>query len=336
MTLLLDDPSPKVRLAFAEALALSPEAPPQIILALAKDRPDIASFVIARSPVLTENDLEQIVSTAPAATQVLIAKRPVVGSRLASRLAETGTADACLELLNNPNARLDAKIAHIIAKRHGDDSNVRGALLASKHLKLVTRYQLIRQVCTALSSSALSNMMGDTSRAEGACADALAKNLIHLTNHVDDGNFDAFIAEMQANGDLTTTFLIRSACFGKMDFVCRVFARLSGETADRVTSVFVQNRRAPLEALLHKSGISDVVRPIFIDAVNIWRDVAQGKLSMGPQEVTYLLAKKLESRHGNHRAAANDDIQGLLRSIYLETKRDNARQHAKALTAAAA
>jgi hypothetical protein len=44
MTLLLDDPSPKVRLALAEAVASSRTAPPQIVTALAGDQYEIASL----------------------------------------------------------------------------------------------------------------------------------------------------------------------------------------------------------------------------------------------------------------------------------------------------
>ena len=49
LTLLLDDPSGKVRLAMAEVLAMSRHAPLQIISALAADQPEVASLVIWRA-----------------------------------------------------------------------------------------------------------------------------------------------------------------------------------------------------------------------------------------------------------------------------------------------
>ncbi|MGA8951732.1 MAG: hypothetical protein WB806_13310, partial [Xanthobacteraceae bacterium] len=42
MLMLLDDPSPLVRRALADALAASPDAPPAIVFALAADQPTIA------------------------------------------------------------------------------------------------------------------------------------------------------------------------------------------------------------------------------------------------------------------------------------------------------
>ena len=51
LTLLLDDPSSKVRFALAEALSMSRHAPIQIVNALASDQPEVAALVLARSPL---------------------------------------------------------------------------------------------------------------------------------------------------------------------------------------------------------------------------------------------------------------------------------------------
>src|SRR6266849_7923433 len=57
LLMLLDDPSPLVRRAMAEALAGSAEAPPAVVLALAADQPEIAALVLERSPLLIDTDL---------------------------------------------------------------------------------------------------------------------------------------------------------------------------------------------------------------------------------------------------------------------------------------
>ena len=95
LTLLLDDPSSKVRLAMAEALSMSHHAPLQIISALASDQPEVASLVLARSPLLTDADLIDRVATGQKATQKLIADRPIVSMSLAAAIAEIGEPEAC-------------------------------------------------------------------------------------------------------------------------------------------------------------------------------------------------------------------------------------------------
>ncbi len=52
LLLLLDDPSPLVRLAIAESLASHRQAPVGIVLALASEPGEIGELVLARSPVM--------------------------------------------------------------------------------------------------------------------------------------------------------------------------------------------------------------------------------------------------------------------------------------------
>src|SRR5262245_58811662 len=46
LIMLLDDPSPLVRAELARALAFSEQAPPPVILGLAADQPEVASWVL--------------------------------------------------------------------------------------------------------------------------------------------------------------------------------------------------------------------------------------------------------------------------------------------------
>ena len=77
-------------MAMAEVLAMSRHAPLQIISALASDQPEVATLVLARSPLLTDADLIDRVASGQKATQKLIAGRPVVSMALSAAIAEVG------------------------------------------------------------------------------------------------------------------------------------------------------------------------------------------------------------------------------------------------------
>jgi uncharacterized protein (DUF2336 family) len=85
MLMLLDDPSPLVRRALADALAASPSAPPAIVLALAADHPDIAAPVLALSPLFVDADLVDAVATGTPAVQTAIASRAAAFGRRRDR-----------------------------------------------------------------------------------------------------------------------------------------------------------------------------------------------------------------------------------------------------------
>ena len=68
LIMLLDDPSPLVRAELARALAFSEQAPPPVILGLASDQPEVASWVLEHSPLLVDADLVDAVATGQPAT----------------------------------------------------------------------------------------------------------------------------------------------------------------------------------------------------------------------------------------------------------------------------
>ena len=96
MIALLDDPSPLVRRALAEALAASPDAPRAVVHVLASDHRDIAAIVLARSPLLIDAELVDFVATSDGALQATIGTRTPLGRAVAAAIAEIGCAEACL------------------------------------------------------------------------------------------------------------------------------------------------------------------------------------------------------------------------------------------------
>src|SRR5581483_10274097 len=143
MLMLLDDPSPLVRRALADALAASPNAPPAIVLALAADQPQIAAPVYALSPLFVDADLVDAAATAGAVVQAAIASRAALPRAVAAAIAEVGTAEACLILVEN----LDADIAPFsidrIVDRFGHLAALREALLVRDDLPAATRQALV-------------------------------------------------------------------------------------------------------------------------------------------------------------------------------------------------
>src|SRR5277367_3046258 len=103
MIMLLDDPSPLVRRALAQAIASSEHAPHAVIHALASDHVDIAALVLARSPLLIDAELVDLVATSDGDLQAAIAARVPLQCAVAAAIAEVGSAEACLAAVENPH-----------------------------------------------------------------------------------------------------------------------------------------------------------------------------------------------------------------------------------------
>ena len=150
MLMLLDDPSPLVREALAQALAASPDAPPTVVLALAGDLPDIAAVVLERSPLLIDADLVDRVGGGEPWAQAAIAGRRSLPRVVAAALAEVGSAEACLILIESPDAEIPAFSLERLIERHGHLAAVREALLARADLSAAHREALVVKLSATL------------------------------------------------------------------------------------------------------------------------------------------------------------------------------------------
>src|SRR5215467_6208425 len=150
MIMLLDDPSPLVRRALAEALA-SAEAPPQVIIqALAADQPDVAIPILEQSQVLLEEDLVDLIATGIADVQIAIAGRASLPRTIAAAIAEVGAAESCLALLENTEADIAQLSIDRIIERFGHLAPIRENLLARDDLPMTMRQALLSKLSDTL------------------------------------------------------------------------------------------------------------------------------------------------------------------------------------------
>lgn len=328
MTLLLDDPSSKVRKALADALSMTRHAPPQVIAALAADQPEVASLLIGRSPLVTDADLIDRVAEGTAATQLLVAGRASVSMPVSAALAEVGEPEACAVLLRNSGAVIASLSFRRMAERHGDQATVREALIAHPALPADCRHLLLVKVGEALQRSPLVAAMMGRSRAERVLRDACVKACIGIIERTRAEEHPALIEHLRLRGDLTTSFLVRAVAHGRVDFFGWALVALSAQPDHRVRSILASGSDGALRALLRGAGLAETTHGPMLAAMKTWREVAVGKRTAGVQEVSWLML----AQAGGQRAEG--ELVSLLKSIHLEALRENARGHALEIAAA--
>jgi uncharacterized protein (DUF2336 family) len=328
LTLLLDDPSSKVRQAMADALSMSRHAPIQIIDALTSDQPEVANLVVARSPLLTDADLIDRVATGQQATQELIADRPSVSMPVAAAIAEIGEADACVILLANIGAEIASLSFRRMAERFGHVATVREALVADARLPADCRHMLLVRIGEALRNSPLVLALMGAARAERITRDACVKASLTLIESTRADEHVALVEHLRLRGDLTTSFLVRAVAHGKVDFFGTALVVLSRQSGDRIGALLASGTDVALQALFRSAGLAASTHAIILRALKVWREVANGKRIAGVQEVSWLMLKELGGQ------SAEGDLVTLVKSIHLEALRENARGHALAIAAA--
>lgn len=334
LTLLLDDPSPKVRLALADALSMSSRAPLHIVRALAEDQPDIAAMVLARSPLMEDSVLIDRVASCDPEIQSLVAMRPWLSMAVSAAIAEVGEADACIELLGNSGADIAPMSFRRMAERHGHVASVREAMIIDPRLPVDCRHLLLVHLGESLRSSPFIQASLGRARAERVTREACHRGAMVLIDGTRANDYPSLIANLRARGELTASFVLRAVAGGRIDFFGAVLMSLTGQGESRIRALLSGGRDVALSAVLRKAGFAEVTHRPMARALQVWRDVAAGKRVAGPQEVSWLMLEAVEADPLKLADRTTIEVAALLKSIHMDALRDNAREHALQIAAA--
>jgi uncharacterized protein (DUF2336 family) len=323
--MLLDDPSPLVRRALAEALASSDRAPQVVVHALAADQPDIAIPILAHSQVLLEDDLVDLIATGHADVQVAIAGRLGLPRTLAAAIAEVGAAEACLALLENGEADIARFSIDRIVERFGHLAPIRENLLARDDLPMAMRQALLSKLSQTLAGFVAARQWLGSEHAEFATKDACEKATVALAADTSYDEVGAFVQHLRHSGQLTAGMILRALSSGNVVLFEEALAELSSIPIDRVTAYVHDKNISGFRALYRAAGLPEVAYPAFREALAAMR----AGLLIGEQGGASRLKRRMVERvldacsHERGEEAAS--VLALLRRFSVEAAREEAR-----------
>jgi uncharacterized protein (DUF2336 family) len=272
MLMLLDDPSPLVRRALADALAASPDAPPAVIYALAGDQPQIAAPVLALSPLFVDADLVDAVAMGCSMLQEAIASRAGLPRPIAAALAEVGTAEACLVLLQNHDAEIAAFSIDRIVQRYGHLAAIREPLLARGDIPAAARQKLIAKLSEMLAGFVAGRKWLQADRALQVAREACEKVTIALAAGTPDSEVRPLIRHLRDSGQLTAGLILRALLSGNVVMFEQALAELAEMPVARVSGLVNSGGFAGLRALFDKAGLPVSTYPAFKEAIEAMRE----------------------------------------------------------------
>ncbi len=333
MIMLLDDPSPLVRQALAEVFAATEEAPPTIVHALASDQPDVAAPLLQRSPLFLDTDLVNAVATGDSARQVAVAARPDLTCPVAAAIAEVGCAEACLILLENPNAEIAPFSLDRIVARHGHLAVIRDTLLTRDDLSAATRQALVVKLSQALADFVTSCEWLAPERAQKITKEACEKATIVVAADSTGAELRPLIRHLRDSGQLTAGLVLRALLSGNINLFEEVLSELTGISLARIVGIVHDRRAMGFRAVYEKAGLPASAYPMFREALEAMRE--DGFLSE-QADVSRLKRRIIERVLTRCEDAAAEDVGPLLtllRRYEAEAAREEARMFCEDLVA---
>ena len=333
MLMLLDDPSPLVRRSLADALAASPDAPPAIVLALAADQPQIAAPVYALSPLFVDADLVDAVATGGAAIQAAISSRAALPCSVGAAIAEVGTAESCLILVENFDADIAPFSIDRSVERFGHLAAVRESLLARDDIPAATRQTLVIKLSKTLAGFVAGRAWLDTDHAQRVAREACEKATVTIAADAPQTELGPLIRHLSASGQLTAGLILRALLSGNIVLFEEALSELADMPVTRVSGLIHDRGASGLRALFEKAQLPPSTYPAFKEAIEAMRE---GFL-LEPGGVTRLKRRMIErvlTRCENEDLDELAPLLTLLRRFATEAAREEARLFCDELVAA--
>jgi uncharacterized protein (DUF2336 family) len=322
LIMLLDDPSPLVRIALARALAFSEEAPPSVILGLAADQPQVASLVLEHSPLLLDTDLVEAATREPR-LQITIARRQKLPASVSATIAEVGSAKACLALLENERAEIVAFSFGRILDRFGQFAAVREALLLRQDLPAPTRQVLVARVSEMLADFVAEREWLGKDRAKRVAKEACEKATVILAGAAPETEMRPLILHLRESGQLNAGLMLRALLSGNLEMFLQALSELSGMPIARVSALVYDRGSAGMRALFERAGLPRLAYPAFHEAIEALRE--GGFDPGGTSRLKRRMVERVLTRCAEESDIDTASLITLLRRFASEAAREEAR-----------
>jgi uncharacterized protein (DUF2336 family) len=334
MTFLLDDPSPKVRLALAEAIGWSPDAPRAVVLSLAGDQPEIACHAVSCSPLLSDSDLVDLAARGSSLTRMLIAARVAISRPVSAALAEIGEEEEVLCLLENEGAAIAPYSLKRIAERLGCCCDVRNLLLDRLDLPADARQLLTQHVSNALINLPLAQAAIGTTRLQRIAREATEAAIVSIAGEIAPREVSDLVEHLRVSGRLTPSFLMHTLCSGKVDFFAGAVVNLTGCDERRVRSILATGRTHAVRALYESAGLAREISVVFVEATLLWREASRKTSGTMLANVSGRLLDAFRHRDSAH--VAVQELIEMVEKLHVAEQRQSARGYAQMTSLAAA
>src|SRR6202790_1821345 len=320
----LDDASPLVRQAMAEVFARSAEAPAAIVQALSLDQPSVALPILEHSPLLIDADLVDIIATGNCETQCAVARRVNLPASVCAAIAEAGTPEAALEVIENAYAELAPFSWDRIVERHGHLAAIRESMLVLEDLPAATRAALVAKLSDTLAQFVVARNWLSADRAGRIASEARDRSTVNIAARSRGEDMRGLVRHLRATGQLTAGLILRALLSGNLELFDRALVELSGLPQARVSALLHDRGGASLNALLTRAGLPQSTFPAFRAALEASHEIGFVGTVDEAARLRRTLVERVLTRCETDEEAA-EPLLTLLRRFAAESAREEAR-----------
>lgn len=215
---MLRDAAVRVREALSDSLKDNPQVPHDVAATLAKDVESVAMPMIESSSVLTDSDLIDIVKTRGEEFQKVIAGRETVSDSVANALVDSDSEEVVATLVGNAGAQLGEGTFGRVLDKFGDSELIKSPMAHREDLPVSVSERLVTMVSEKLREHIMTHHEISPGTASDLLLESREKATVSLVEGGDQNAVQALVDQLEANGRLTPTLMLRALCMGDTTF----------------------------------------------------------------------------------------------------------------------
>lgn len=328
LEVLASDAAEIVRRALSVTLARSPNLPRDVALKLAADIDSIAVPIIAGSPSLTEDDLTEIVRSGAVIRQLAIAGRAEVPGKVVRELVMRGADPAVQRVIANDGAHFDAGSYALTFQRYHDRPGMLEHLVDRASLPMEVTEKLINLI----SEEAVERLVS-----RHALPPQLAVELAEATREratvdlVEQAGLSPdprrFVQQLQMNGRLTPSLILRALFRGHMSFFEHCMAELAGVPHAKAWLLIHDAGPLGLDAIFERSGLPRRILPAVRASVAAYHSLELG--AQGTEDIVRFRAALTQRIFTQFQGAPEADLEYCMARLEDDMRALEAQTHAE-------
>jgi uncharacterized protein (DUF2336 family) len=327
LKIVVDGAAERVRRALAVTLRTSHNLPPEIASRLARDIEAVALPILESSPVLTDEDLADILQSAEPARQYAIARRETLSETVTDALCSFGTDGAITMALGNENAAFGTTGLTKALDRFPTSQEMTAAMVERPILPLIVAEKMAARLTGELFDRLVEKHAMPPQMAIDLASRTRERAGVDLVSQAGlQADMQRFVQQLHLNGRLTPSFILRALCQGEVRLVEHAFAELSGIAHNKAWLLVHDGGTMGLRAVFERAGMPPSLYPAFRAAIDVLHETEfDGSL----EDRTRFRKRMIERVLTRFQSIPQDDLDYLLEKLdYARQDTDDERRRA--------
>lgn len=303
-----------VRETLSQSLKEIPDVSSDVARVLAEDENDsVAMPILEFSKALSEHDLLEIIEVCAPKRHVAVARRENVSEKVSDAIVDKGHEDAVVALVSNTTAQIAENTYGKVMDKFGENERIHEPMVKREKLPLTIAERLVATVSESLKEYLVSHHELSPEVASDLLLESRERAVVRLLQDDDDGpDVIELVHQMDVNGRLTASIILRALCTGDLNFFEAAIAHKAHVPLSNARVLIHDDGDLGMRALYERASLPKRLYPAFRSAIDIAKISEAERSDKGPDWRSRLIMERVLTQFEDVVNFDSEDVDYLL------------------------